>query len=416
MKQQLKIYKVKGNPLNPRLIKNDKFKKLVNSIISIPAFMKLRPIILDEDFMVIGGNMRLKAHHHLNRKEIWTDMFTQADCDEMNKIALAEERETKSYIEYCNEITIKDNVSAGEWEYDMLANEWDSVQLAEWSLDVWQNEDDKVTEGLIEDDEIPEVKESIVKRGDIWKLGNHKIMCGDSTSLDDVEKLMNGEKADMVFTDPPYGVEIKGKFTGTILNDNLKGNEFDDFLTACFNNLKLFNKGNLYISYEIKNHTTFENALIKSGFIFDEIIIWNKDSASFYSNNKYNRKFEPIFFIENGRELKCKPDVNVWDFAKSSSFASRDENNKRFNEKGNYLVAHPTTKPIGLITKPINNSTKENDLILDLFLGSGSTLIAAEKLNRKCYGMELDEKYCDVIINRWEQFTGLKATIINGTK
>jgi hypothetical protein len=142
MKQQVKISKVKGNPLNPRLIKNDKFKKLVNSIISIPAFMKLRPIILDEDFMVIGGNMRLKAHHHLNRKEIWTDMFTQADCDEMNKIAIEEERETKTYLEYCNEITIKDNVSAGEWEYDMLANEWDSVQLNDFGLDVWQNEDD----------------------------------------------------------------------------------------------------------------------------------------------------------------------------------------------------------------------------------------------------------------------------------
>jgi DNA modification methylase len=204
----------------------------------------------------------------------------------------------------------------------------------------------------------------------------------------------------MVFTDPPYGVEIKGKFTGTILNDNLQGDEFDDFLTACFNNLKLFNKGNLYISYEIKNHTIFENALLSSGFVFDEIIIWNKDSASFYSNNKYNRKFEPIFFIENGKELKCKPDVNVWDFAKSSSFASRDENNKRFNEVGNYLVAHPTTKPLGLITKPLNNSTKENDLILDLFLGSGSTMVASHQLKRKCYGMELDPKYCDVIVKR----------------
>jgi DNA modification methylase len=214
---------------------------------------------------------------------------------------------------------------------------------------------------------------------------------------------MNGQKADMVFTDPPYGVEIKGKFTGTILNDNLQGDEFDDFLTACFNNLKLFNKGNLYISYEIRNHTTFENALLSSGFVFDEIIIWNKDSASFYSNNKYNRKFEPIFFIENGKELKCKPDVNVWDFAKSSSFASRDENNKRFNEEGNYLVAHPTTKPLGLITKPLNNSTKENDLILDLFLGSGSTMVASHQLKRKCYGMELDPKYCQVIIDRMKK-------------
>jgi len=151
MKQQIKISKVKGNPKNPRIIKNDKFKKLVNSIISIPAFMKLRPIILDKDFMVIGGNMRLKAHHHLNRKEIWTDIFTQADCDEMNEIAIEEKRETKTYLEYCDEITIKDNVSAGEWEYDMLANEWDSVQLNDFGLDLWENEDDKQTNGDLND-------------------------------------------------------------------------------------------------------------------------------------------------------------------------------------------------------------------------------------------------------------------------
>ena len=415
MKQQVKISKVKGNPSNPRIIKNDKFKTLKNSIRTMPGYMKLRPVIVDENMMVLGGNMRLKASIDLGKKEIWTDMFTQADCDDMNKIAIEEERETKTYLEYCDAIIIKDNVSSGEWEWDILANEWDSVQLAEWGLDVWENVDDKVTEGLIEDDEIPEVKESKVKRGDIWQLGEHRIMCGESTSSDDVDKLMNGEKADMVFTDPPYGVDIKGKFTGTILNDNLQGDEFINFLTSCFENLKQYNNGNLYISYEIKNQTLFEKALENCGFKFDEIIIWNKDSASFYSKNKYNRKYEPIFFIENGKELKCEPDVNVWDFAKSSSFASRDENNKRFNEKGNFLVAHPTTKPIGLISKALNNSTSLNNLTLDLFLGSGSTLIAAEKLNRKCYGMELDEKYCDVIINRWEQFTGLKA-IKNGTK
>ena len=143
MKQQVKIYKVKGNPKNPRIIKNDKFKTLKHSIKTLPNYMKLRPVIIDEDMMVLGGNMRLKASIDLGKKEIWTDMFTQADCDEMNKIAIEEERETKTYLEYCNEITIKDNVSAGEWEYDMLANEWDSVQLNDFGLDVWENEDDK---------------------------------------------------------------------------------------------------------------------------------------------------------------------------------------------------------------------------------------------------------------------------------
>jgi len=210
----------------------------------------------------------------------------------------------------------------------MLANEWDAEELEDWGLDI----DFTIEEPLeAEEDDFNEAppSEPITVLGDLYEIGEHRLLCGDSTDSDQVAKLMGGEKSDMVFTDPPYGVEIKGKYTGTILNDNLKGDEFDDFLTECFNNLKLFNNGNLYITYEIRKHTSFENALLSSGFVFDEIIIWNKDSVNFYSNNKYNRKFEPIFFIENGKELKCKPDVNVWDFAKSSSFASRDENNKR---------------------------------------------------------------------------------------
>jgi hypothetical protein len=144
MKQQVKISQVKGNPNNPRIIKNDKFKKLKNSIKTLPNYMKLRPVIVDEDMMVLGGNMRLKASIDLGRKEIWTDMFTQADCEEMNKIAIEEGRESKTYLEYCDEIIIKDNVSSGDWEWDMLANEWDSVQLDEFGLDVWQNPDDKI--------------------------------------------------------------------------------------------------------------------------------------------------------------------------------------------------------------------------------------------------------------------------------
>jgi site-specific DNA-methyltransferase (adenine-specific) len=379
--KKISIDKILINPNNPRLIKDDKFKKLCKSIQEFPEMLELRPIVVNKDMIVLGGNMRLKACQEIGLTEV--------------PIIVAENLTEEQQREFL----IKDNVSGGEWDWDILANEWEVEQLTEWGLDVPINLETELE--AVEDDfneEPPE--EPITILGDLYEIGEHRLLCGDSTDSDQVAKLMNGQKADMVFTDPPYGVEIKGKFTGTILNDNLQGDEFDDFLTACFNNLKLFNKGNLYISYEIKNHTIFENALLSSGFVFDEIIIWNKDSASFYSNNKYNRKFEPIFFIENGKELKCKPDVNVWDFAKSSSFASRDENNKRFNEDGNYLVAHPTTKPLGLITKPLNNSTKENDLILDLFLGSGSTMVASHQLKRKCYGMELDPKYCDVIVKR----------------
>jgi len=387
--QIVNIKEVKPNPRNPRIIKDDKFNKLVKSIKDFPDMLNKRPLIVftdvDGKYIVLGGNMRLKACKEIGIKEI--------------PVILADEWTEEQKAEFL----IKDNVGFGEWDWDELQADWDAEKLDEWGLDV---PDFAVTELEAEEDDfdVPEGGiETDIVLGDLFEIGEHRLLCGDSTDSDQVAKLMNGNKADMVFTDPPYGVEIKGKFTGTILNDNLQGDDFDNFLTACFNNLKLFNKGNLYISYEIKNHTIFENALLSSGFIFDEIIIWNKDSASFYSNNKYNRKFEPIFFIENGKELKCKPDVNVWDFAKSSSFASRDENNKRFNESGNYLVAHPTTKPLGLITKPLNNSTKENDLILDLFLGSGSTMVASHQLKRKCYGMELDPKYCQVIIDRMKK-------------
>ena len=134
MKEQIKIYKLKGNPKNPRVIKNDKFNALKHSIKTLPGYMKLRPVI---------GNMRLKASIDLGKTEIWTDMFTEADCDEMNKIAIEEEREPRTYLEYCNEIIIKDNVTSGEWEWDILANEWDSVMLNEYGLDVWENQDDE---------------------------------------------------------------------------------------------------------------------------------------------------------------------------------------------------------------------------------------------------------------------------------
>jgi DNA modification methylase len=376
MKQQVKISKVKGNPSNPRIIKNDKFNKLKNSIKTLPNYMKLRPVIVDEDMMVLGGNMRLKASIDLGKKEIWTDMFTQADCDEMNEIAIEEKRETKTYLEYCDEIIIKDNVSSGDWEWDMLANEWDSVQLNDFGLDVWENLDDKEPEaGLIEDDEIPEVKESKVKRGDIWQLGEHRVMCGDSTSSDDVDKLMNGEKADMVFTDPPYDL------------DN------DSWLDIC-----------------IKKNKDAEH------------IILGSDKQTIRYCSAYNDMFKN-FYIIHYKQFN-------WNLSKYTPILThivvshlRNKDKKHIDLKGLHsLLEFPSIRDYTIMSHskrlecliPFINvfSTK---LVLDVFLGSGSTLIACEKTNRICYGMELDEKYCDVIIERWEQFTGQKA-IKNGTK
>jgi len=400
MKQQVKLYKIKGNPDNPRIIKNDKFKKLVKSIQEFPEMLKLRPIVVDEDMMVLGGNMRLKASKDAGLKEVWIEIAE----------GLTEEQK--------KEFIVKDNVGFGEWEWDMLANEWDSVQLAEWGLDVWENLDDKEPEaGLIDDDEIPEVKESKVKRGDIWQLGEHRLMCGDSTSSDDVAKLMNGEKADMVFTDPPYNLSFKGSMSNTtkdgvmikhkganqkhneINNDKMSKDDFYNFILDMLKEIKTNCKGAFYICFGSQTLNQLLQPFLDLGMEYKSIIIWKKNQATL-SGKDYKGRYEPIIYGRFNNEFYAEryKQEDIWEYQRTLK---------------NDL--HPTMKPIPLIENAIKNSSKSNMKVLDLFLGSGSTLIAAEKLNRKCYGMELDEKYCDVIIERWEQFTGQKA-IKNGTK
>jgi len=394
MKQQVKISKVKGNPDNPRIIKNDKFKKLVKSIQDFPEMLKLRPIVVDEDMMVLGGNMRLKASKDAGLKEVWIEVAE----------GLTEEQK--------KEFIVKDNVGFGEWEWDMLANEWDSVQLAEWGLDVWENLDDKEPEaGLIEDDEIPEVKESKVKRGDIWQLGEHRIMCGDSTSSDDVAKLMNGEKADMVFTDPPYGMfletdysKIKGSEKSIGFKGNKKGNKYDKILGDNEDFTPLL------ISTILDNFKYCKEIFIWGGDYFVDLLPnYGKDGSWFVWNKRSSEAQQKV--IGNCFELlwsKKKHKRIVYDF-EWFGFLSKDDPKEARNR------LHPSMKPTKLLAKTIETYSERDNLITDIYLGSGSTLIAAEKLNRKCYGMELDEKYCDVIIERWEQFTGQKA-IKNGTE
>ena len=376
----MSISKIKPNQQNPRTIRNDKFKKLVASIQEFPEMLEARELVLNQDHIILGGNMRFKAAKEAGLTEL--------------PVKIVDWSEDKQ-----REFVIKDNVSGGDWDWDILANEWDAEELEEWGMEL----PDSFDEAEVEEDEAPEVSDEppVSKFGEVYQLGRHRIMCADSTVKENVELLMNGDKADMVFTDPPYGVDIKGKFTGKIQNDNLKGDELQSFLALAFSLLKENCVGSIYISYEVLNQKEFNDAF---GSKPDEVIVWVKDSASFYSDNKYNRRFEPIAYYSNGRELKTKAETNVWEFAKSSSFNSRDENGLRFNESGNYLVAHPTTKPVGLVSRAVKNSSNQNDIVLDPFLGSGSTLIACEQTNRICYGMELDPKYVDVIRKRYWKF------------
>jgi DNA modification methylase len=360
-----KLSDIKLNPNNPRLIKDDKFTKLVQSIKDFPEMLDIRPIVVNSDMVILGGNMRFKACKEAGLKEI---PVIVADN-------LTEEQQ--------REFLIKDNTSGGEWDFEMLANEWDVEQLEAWGLDIPAFETDEVLEAEDDDFDGTPPEEPITVLGDLYEIGEHRLLCGDSTDSDQVAKLMNGSKADMVFTDPPYGVSYqsnmrtKSEKFDVLENDNV-------FITEWINNLPLFSKGFVFVWTSWK--------VLKQWIEFCEpigelsnMIIWDKGGGGIGDLKKtFSTDFEVALVYNREAEIKGKRLGSVWSVGKDSS--------------SKYL--HPTQKPIELPAMAIENITNQNELVLDLFLGSGSTMVASHQLKRKCYGMELDPKYCDVIVKR----------------
>jgi DNA modification methylase len=373
MKQLIKISQVKSNPNNPRLIKNDKFKKLVKSVQDFPEMLELRPIVVDEDMIVLGGNMRLKACIEAGLKEVWIEV---ADLTEQQK----------------KEFTIKDNVGFGEWEWDMLANDWEQTELEDWGLDGFPFED-KTLEAEEDNFKVPDEIKTDIVLGDLFEIGEHRLLCGDSTDSDQVTKLMNGQKADMVFTDPPYGMayesnawdskksEVKQKRTDTqILNDE-NTNVGQDALNLI--PLFLENNRHFYIWCRWDCFNDFKEVCQNIGKI-KSVVVWDKGGPGLGDlKGSYGDSEWAIFGMIGRRELHERQN-GVW----------------QVNRMKGLQMQHPTQKPLEICEKGINNSTNINELILDLFLGSGSTMVASHQLKRKCYGMELDPKYCQVIIDR----------------
>jgi DNA modification methylase len=374
----LKISEIKLNPNNPRLIKDDKFEKLVNSIKEFPEMLKIRPIVVNKDMIILGGNMRFKACKEAGLKEIPVIVANELTSDQ--------ERE----------FLIKDNVSGGEWDWNLL-NDWDKDELDTWGLDIPNFETDEVLEAEEDDFDgnIPE--EPITVLGDLYEIGEHRLLCGDSTDSDQVEKLMNGQKADMVFTDPPYNINVSSiSFNTKIENDNLNENDFKDFIKSVISNLFLFCKGSKYICFDIREKS-FINMFYENGM--KSLIVWVKDIGQHHREN-YGVKYELIAYFEDG-EFYGQNEENVWECKSIQSAGSKDDNGNLWFKGGSKgLTLHPTQKPILIPTRAINNSSKINQLVLDLFGGSGSTMVASHQLKRKCYNMELDPKYCDVIIKR----------------
>jgi DNA modification methylase len=364
--EKLNIAAIKPNEENPRFITDSKFKKLVKSIKDFPEMLEARPLVIDEDNVVLGGNMRLKAlkaagvfEIPVKRVEGWTA------------------KQKKEFI-------IKDNLGYGEWDWELVANGWDAEQLEDWGLDIPSFEIEPEAEAVEDDYSEPDDLKVDVVLGDLIEIGEHRLLCGDSTDSDQVDKLMNGEKADMVFTDPPYGIGYEYNS-----HKDAKGEEYLKFCEEWFNNLKLYS----------------EFIFISTGWSYQKFW-WNKDPKDcFYwiSKNKRSggsishfRKVEPLF---------------VWGKPKNKyDFDFFEENTKQIE---GLRDLHTCPKPIDLISNIIKGVNKK-DLILDIFCGSGTTMICAQQLDRKCYGMELDPKYCQVIIDRMQKLDPSLEVKING--
>jgi DNA modification methylase len=479
-KSKRPIGQLQTDPHNPRSLNKEKYKKLKSSIEAFPEMLSVRPLVVADGF-VVGGNMRLLALKELGYREV--EVIDVSDWTKAQR----------------DEFMIKDNLSFGDWDYDLLANEWNIDDLTEWGMDLWDTEPEEM-KGLTDEDDIPEApQEPITKLGDVWILGEHRVMCGDSTSKEAVEILMDGKKATLIHADPPYGM---GKEKDGVLNDNIYKDKLDVFQLQWWKAFRPYAEDNasayiwgnapdLWRLWYRGGLESFERLTLRNEIVWDkkhgegmnsdkhrmfptatERCLFFMIGEQGFNNNadNYWEGFEPI-----RKYLKSQRDLIGWNnkvvagffgfhprmadhwFSKSQwSFPQEDQykrlqkecKNKAFAKdyevlKQDYEVlkqefystrayfnnthdnmtevwefervqgeerhGHATPKPVEMMERVMKSSAPENAIVVEPFLGSGSTLIAAEKTKRKCYGMELDPKYCDVIVKRWEDFTGKKA-------
>lgn len=388
---------IDGLPANPRQFTKDDITRIAASLYETPELLEMRPLIVtphEGKYIILAGSLRYCGLKENGQTETDCIVF-EGDADKMK------------------EIVIKDNGSFGAWDYDSLANEWDSLPLADWGVPAWKVEDGEEAQEVKKDefDEDSDIIETKCEKGDIWQLGEHRLMCGDSTNEADVAKLMQGELADICITDPPYGVSYaeKNEFLNRagkamscprpIENDDKKPQDMYPFWVSAFSLLNKFSKDKMayyIIAPQGGDLLLLLQAVRDSGFMLKHQIIWNKNNHVL-GRCDYNYKHEPIIygwkingthhFVGAGRFK-----TSVWDVPKPQQ-----------------SKLHPTMKPVELFSEMMLDNSVAGQIVLDLFGGSGTTLIAAEQLNRKARLIELDSHYCDVIIARWEKLTGKTA-------
>jgi DNA modification methylase len=382
---------------NSRTHSEDQVTKIASSI---KEFGFLNPIIIDGENGIVAGHGRVMAAKKLG--------LTELPCIEASHLTEAQKR---AYVIADNRLAL----DAG-WDNDLLKIELQDLNSEGFDLSLTGFDLNEIsafleepTEGLTDEDAVPEAPEvPVTVEGDVWLLGRHRLMCGDSTSIDAVDKLMDGAKADMVFTDPPYGMSYGGgraagstkkgalvKAHGMIKGDDLKGDDLIGMIRdAVGSAISVCKSGAAkYVCFPWRTYAEFESALDQVGMTVSACIVWDKKSIGL-GNANYRPQHEFIFYSKGDSWHGDKSQSDVW-----------------YNSRGaTGAYVHPTQKPVELVEKAISNSSKGQDIVIDVFGGSGSTLIACEKTSRDCRMMELDPKYCDVIILRWQEFTGHKAT------
>lgn len=423
---------VEGLPENPRQWTRKELETLKKSIIETPELMIARGVLLfpyNGKAVALGGNMRLTASRELKEKEV-------------PAIVYPEDTPTDKLME----IVIKDNGSFGAWDFDRLGNEWSDKPLTDWGVPAWDpEEEDKDEIDDVQEDEFSEATGEalppVVKRGEVWQLGIHRLICGDSTQRADILKLMQGEVADLWLTDPPYNVnyveknkDIGGQFDivkEDIANDNMSDVEFDMFLCEAFAVARDVLKagGSFYVwTPQGHNQIAFHRALDGVGLQFRQQLIWNK-SGLVMGRQDYQWKHEPCLYgwkdgaghyfkdtrkettvIQDAAEIVPKK-MKKQDLVKfvEAVLSDRIETSVLNEQKPMKSGLHPTMKPIRLFARLISNSSRRGEVVLDTFAGSGTTVIACEQLGRAARVVEIDPHYCDVIIARWEELTGQKA-------
>ena len=427
MIEKVKITEVIRNASNPRTIKNDKREKLIKSIKEFPEMLKIRPIVVDENNIILGGNMRYDACKSAGLKEIWIIKANN----------LTEEQK--------KEFVVKDNVGYGEWDWDILSNEYHIDELEDWGLEMPEylqaqpgDEEDVDEDNFkLEDDLQIDIKIGDVITFHVEGEEVHRLVCGDSLVKEHIELLMGEDRADLIYTDPPYGISYTGannptaKVWDMIENDELTGDNLEQFIESAFKLASEYSKKDVaaYCWYANSNYAQFRGGVNKAGWTIKQDLIWNKGMT--LGRADYHWAHEPCLYLKKTnqrtewygdrtnktiiREKRIDVErLSKEELQKIIRILMQDSTNWEINKDSAMTYIHPTQKPIQLAARAIRNSSPLDGIVLDMFTGSGSSLLACHATGRRFRGMELDTKYAQLITDRMAQYDTNITIKING--